>query len=397
LSGPADDASERTREVFAGLYELEAALQRGASGSVYRARHVATHRPVALKILRVPDDPESGVDFERRFRNEARALQMLDHAHIVRLHDWGETEDGRCFLAMELVDGHRLGDLFKDQRMPASRVVPLLLQVCDALRYAHSLGIVHRDLKPSNLLVQRCSDGSELIKVVDFGLVKLLDGDQESTRVDHVLGSPHCMAPEQVAGTPVTPAADVYALGVILFRALTGRYPFSGSNAAVTMMGHLNGQVPTFAAVAPDLEPLPGLEDIVRKCLQKAPADRFESMDDLADALLIGHVPETLTLTLEAPPNQRTERFVLVLAAVFFVLAVTLAVAAWRATGVATAAPTTAAPPAASALAPPDEASDAPSGPAKEAPTAAPAKPAPAQARPAGPGKPASSQSRPGH
>lgn len=331
MSGPADYASEHTREVFAGLYELEAALQRGASGSVYRARHVATHRPVALKILRVPEDHESASDFERRFRNEARALEMLDHAHIVRLHDWGETEDGRCFLAMEFVDGHRLGDLFKDHRLPPARVIPLVLQVCDALRYAHARGIVHRDLKPSNLLVQRCSDGSELIKVVDFGLVKLLDDDQESTRVDHVLGSPHCMAPEQVAGTAVSPATDVYALGVILFRALTGRYPFSGSNAAVTMMGHLSGQVPTFAAAAPDLEPMPDLEEIVRKCLEKAPADRFESMDDLAEALTIGHLPETLTLTLEAPSNLRTERFVLVLAALFFTIAVTLSVAAWRA------------------------------------------------------------------
>ncbi|MBW1879355.1 MAG: serine/threonine protein kinase [Deltaproteobacteria bacterium] len=294
-TGRHERAEPRDGTIIAGRYQVDRLIARGGMAAVYLAHHVKLNRPVALKILSPPPDAEDPGAFEERFQLEAETLASLDHPNIVILHDFGETVDGRFFLAMEFVEGPRLSDALRDGPLPSERALHLIMQVCAALRYAHKRGVVHRDLKPSNLLIRRREDGEEKVKVVDFGLVKLTEADQSITRAGLILGSPHCMAPEQVKGLDVDHRADIYATGVLMFRALTGQYPFHGPNSAATMIAHLNQPVPTFFSVAPELVAPAGLEEIVRKCLSKSPNDRYPDMQSLMD---------DLALCMNVPPEQ---------------------------------------------------------------------------------------------
>ncbi|NOY26523.1 MAG: protein kinase [Oligoflexia bacterium] len=273
-------------------------IARGGMGAVYLAQQLNLGRPVALKIMTPPPDGDEGQTFEERFRLEAETLAALHHPNIVTVYDYGPTEDGRYYLAMEYVDGPRFTDLIRGGPLAAGRAVRLMLQVCDALRYAHKHGVVHRDLKPSNLLV-RIEDGVEVVQVVDFGLVKVAEADQSLTRSGLVLGSPHCMAPEQVRGEEIDHRADLYAIGILLFRALTGSWPFHGETVAATMIAHVHEPRPTFFSIAPDLMVPDGLEDIVQKCMRRDPADRYADAAELIDALTTClDIPEDQFLTV---------------------------------------------------------------------------------------------------
>ena len=227
----------RGGSIIADRYQVDRLIARGGMAAVYLAQHIKLNRAIALKILSPPPDAEDPSSFEERFRLEAETLAQLDHPNIVTLHDYGETEDGRFFLAMEYVEGPRLSDLLREGPLPVDRALRLIIQVCAGLRYSHKKGVVHRDLKPSNLLIRTREDGEEQVKVVDFGLVKLTEADQSITRAGLILGSPHCMAPEQVKGLRVDVRTDIYAVGILLFRSLTGQYPFHGPNSAATMIG----------------------------------------------------------------------------------------------------------------------------------------------------------------
>lgn len=275
----------RTGSVVAGRYEVDKLIARGGMATVYLAHQVGLERKVALKILAPPPDADDAAAFETRFHLEARSLASLNHSNIVTVYDFGETDDGRFYLAMEHIDGPKFSDLLRDGPLAVQRAIPLIMQVCVGLRYAHKRHVVHRDLKPSNILIKQLDDGQPLVKLVDFGLVKLTVDDQTITRAGLILGSPHCMAPEQVRGVEVDERADIYAVGVLLFRSLTGHYPFHGPNSAATMIAHLNEPVPAFYSVAPQVVVPEGLEDIVRRCLAKAATDRFQSMSDVMDAL----------------------------------------------------------------------------------------------------------------
>jgi serine/threonine protein kinase len=287
-----DRPEPRAGAIIADRYQVDRLIARGGMAAVYKAHHVKLNRPIALKILSPPADAEDPESFVQRFRLEAETLAQLDHPNIVILHDFGETADGRFFLAMEYVEGPRLSDILKDGPLPYERSVKLILQVCAGLRYSHKRGVVHRDLKPSNLLI-RLKEGAddqkaeEQVKVVDFGLVKLTEteAEQSITRAGLILGSPHCMAPEQIRGLDVDPRTDIYAIGVLLFRCITGQYPFHGPNSAATMIAHLNQPCPTFFQTAPEVQVPGGLEEIVRKCLEKKPEDRYPDMQALTNDL----------------------------------------------------------------------------------------------------------------
>lgn len=300
--------------VVAGRYRTIRLVARGGMASVYLAEQIALHRPVALKILSPPPvaDLADQESFERRFRLEAETLATLVHPNIVTIFDYGEAEDGRFFLAMEYIDGPRLTDLLVHGALEPDRALKLLLQVCNALRYAHRRGVVHRDLKPSNLLITKDAEGHEQVKVVDFGLVKVGEVDQSLTREGVVMGSPHCMAPEQVQGQQVDARADIYAIGVLLYRCLTGTYPFHGSNATATMMAHLTQDVPPFVAVAPTLRVHTRVEGIARRCLAREPQDRYQDVvllaKDLGESVGLAPELETQSLVLDdarpAPPRR---------------------------------------------------------------------------------------------
>lgn len=276
------NAADAAPELIAGRYQLERVIARGGMGVVYLAQQVMLNRQVALKVLSPPADVDDGASFEERFRLEAETLAALDHRNIVTLYDYGQMPDGRFFLALEFIDGPRFTDLLRSGTLTIERTIKLILQVCSALRYAHKRGVVHRDLKPSNLLIRRDDDGEECVKVVDFGLVKAMEQDHEITRAGLILGSPHCMAPEQIQSQPIDHRCDIYAIGVLLFRSLTGKWPFHADTGTATMVCHIKDPVPRFADKAPNLEVPPGLEAIVRKCLAKRAPDRYPDVSALA-------------------------------------------------------------------------------------------------------------------
>jgi len=266
---------------IAGRYRVIKLVARGGMGAVYEAEQHPLRRKVAIKVLHHGNNVE-GAEFERRFLLEAEALAQMHHANTVVLHDYGQTDGGMYYLVMEYVQGRPLSRLLQDEGpLDPTRCIQLMMQVCKALREAHALGIVHRDLKPSNLLVRRQEDGEEVVKVVDFGLVKLTEADQSLTLSGMILGSPHCMSPEQVQGMDIDHRADIYSLGVLMFRSLTGQYPFHGPTTAATMIAHVQNPIPRMAEIWPDLELPPGLEEVIRRCLAKAPQERYQDMGSL--------------------------------------------------------------------------------------------------------------------
>jgi len=273
-------------------FRIEERIARGGQASVYRARQEPLNRLVALKLLSPPSleaTDEEREAFEQRFLLEARTLAGLDHPNIVTIFDYGETNDGRYYLAMEYISGGRFLDLLKRGHMEPGRAVNLCIQVAQALRYAHKRGVVHRDVKNSNVLVRLLDNGEEQAKVVDFGLVKLSKLDSGLTQTGMILGSPHFMAPEQATGQGVDHRADIYATGVLLYCGLTGNYPFDGPHATAIITAHVTRDVPSFASIAPDVRVPDGLEHVVRRCLEKKPGRRYPSMDALIADLLPYH------------------------------------------------------------------------------------------------------------
>jgi len=278
-----EGAEEESSEIIAGRFRIERPIARGGMAEVFLAEQIGLRRKVALKILAPPGGAEDTENFKERFRLEAETLASLSHPNIVVLHDYGRTEDGRFFLAMEYIDGPRFTDLLREGPFTPERAIDLILQICAALRYAHKRGVIHRDLKPSNLLV-KTEDGHEQVRVVDFGLARLTD-EQSITRSGMILGSPHCMSPEAVSGADIDARADIYSLGILLFRSVTGKYPFHGATSAATMIAHVNQPTPTFFSANPDLQVPSGLEDVVRRCLEKRPEARYQNVEELAGAL----------------------------------------------------------------------------------------------------------------
>jgi len=253
--------------------------------TVYLATQKPLGRRVALKVLSLPTEREESEGMVERFRLEAQALAHLTHPNIVILHDYGETEDARFFLAMEYLDGMPLSERFRQGPMSIEQALPLMLQICAGLRYAHKRGVVHRDLKPSNVMLVIDDDGHERIKLVDFGLVKLTEKGIAITRQGSILGSPQFMAPEQILGETTDLRADIYSFGIILFRAFTGKYPFSAADSRAVLEAHLMQTPPTLAEAAPDLVFPPALEQVVARCLKKSPHERFINVAELMASL----------------------------------------------------------------------------------------------------------------
>lgn len=246
-------------------------------GTVYRARHLLMDRPVAIKVLH-PRFVENEAA-RTRFQLEARAAVLLHHANAVSVTDFGQTPEGLVYLVMELLRGRTLREiLVKEAPLETARAISIMLQTSAAVAAAHEAGIIHRDLKPSNILVTRSADVPAVVKVLDFGIAKLaadvLEGEDASalTLPGTPVGTPRYMSPEQYEGRELTPAADVYSLGVILYEMLTGVAPFTGVSPVEIALKHANdAPLPPRAIVAAIPE---DVERVILHALEKQPDAR---------------------------------------------------------------------------------------------------------------------------
>ena len=259
---------------LAGRYVVEALLGDGGLGRVYRARHARMSRRYALKVLYgdVAYDPK----VRMRFANEAEAASRLSHPNVVGVVDFGETEAGLLYLAMDLAEGSSLADVIVEHgRLPPYQAVRLFREITLGLAHAHERGLVHRDLKPENIIIERRGGQP---RIVDFGLA-LLQEQQQGGRVTTggmVIGTPHYMAPEQATGETIDQRTDLFSLGLVLYEMLAGVLPFEGPALEVARM-NLTVPPPTFAARVPGLVIDPAVEALVMKLLAKRPKDRPES------------------------------------------------------------------------------------------------------------------------
>ncbi|MEW6433412.1 MAG: serine/threonine-protein kinase [Myxococcota bacterium] len=276
-------------KVLNGRFEIIAPLGAGGMGRVYKAMQRPLDRVVALKVLNPRYDGSKDPGFEKRFFLEASMTAKLKHPNTITVHDYGRTDDGVYFIAMEYVEGETLAQALKAGPFPWPRALYVGAQVARSLREAHKLGLVHRDLKPANIMLLTEGTGGDVVKVLDFGLVKSFTPDRpkaptdtELTQAGVLLGSPLYMAPEQ-ARNEADPRTDIYALGVLIFQAIAGRPPFVGKESIDLIVKHIREKPPELRELAPDV-PLE-VNALVMKCLEKQPAARFQSMEELLDAM----------------------------------------------------------------------------------------------------------------
>ncbi len=282
------------RETVGGRYRLGERIGHGGMGEVFAAHDLRLDREVALKLLRSDLAEQDGM--RERVVAEARLAARLTHPHVVGVLDTGE-QDGRPFVVMERLSGRTLGDELADGAMPAERVRDVGLQVLRALAAAHELGIVHRDVKPGNIL----DAGVGTWKVADFGIAKWVHADETLTGTGELLGSPSYLAPERIEGEQAGPASDLYAVGVLLYEALCGRKPFEGDDPFALATAIRDGAYEPPAAVFPDADP--AIVAVIERAMQRDPAERYESAEAMAAALLGEDAEETgdVTATIVAP------------------------------------------------------------------------------------------------
>lgn len=270
-------------QLIAGKYRLLEPLAKGGMGSVWIAKHIALNVPVAVKFM----DPRYADldDLRSRFEREAIAAARLRMPNVVQILDYG-VEGDTPYIVMEFLRGEDLGArLAREGRLSVHDTVAILVQVCKALRRAHDEGIVHRDLKPANVFLVT-QDGELLVKVLDFGIAKVLrcDSSDEVTKTGDVMGSPAYMSPEQVRGSrDIDHRTDLWSLGVIAYRALTGTLPFPGTNSGDIFVKICTDQPVAPTSLAPDLDAR--IDAFITKALAKDPSRRFSTAKELAEAL----------------------------------------------------------------------------------------------------------------
>jgi len=272
--------------VLSERYRILRKLGEGGMGVVYLAEHVVIEKKIALKVL-FPDLTRRA-DLVQRFIQEAKSASRIGHENVIDITDFGQSPEGYVFLAMEYLSGQDLGQVLKASgRMGWARAQPMLVQIGKALRAAHEGGIIHRDMKPENIFVTPRDDGREFIKVLDFGIAKVMGLDEDAprlTRTGMIFGTPEYMSPEQAQGQHVDHRVDIYAVGCIMYQILTGTVPFQ----AETFMGILSKHMLEAPEPPRKRNPAidPGVEAIILKAMEKDPAKRYQSMRDFVAALV---------------------------------------------------------------------------------------------------------------
>lgn len=274
-------------KVIANTYHLDKEIGSGGMGKVYRARHLRMERVVAIKVLNseLAQDPNS----VKRFQQEAQAASHLSHPNIIVVHDFGLTEEQIPYIVMEYLEGFSWQDLIRGQgNIDPVRLYRYFWQAAAALDHAHNKGILHRDLKPSNIFVMDTEAEPDFVKVLDFGLAKLMPWSgkesQHLTKTGEVFGSPIYMSPEQCMGKKLERYSDIYSMGITLYEALVGKPPFKGANTIQTATKHMSEPPPPMSYFRPDLKIPPQLESVILRSLRKDPLERYETMADFKDA-----------------------------------------------------------------------------------------------------------------
>lgn len=268
-----------------GQYRLLTPLGEGAMGQVYLAEHRLLKRPCAIKLIHPNEAGKAGALL--RFEREVRATAQLTHWNTIKVYDYGCTDDGTFYYVMEYLQGMDLAEVLRlNGPLPAARVVHLWRQLCQALREAHANGLIHRDIKPSNVIVTKLGHEYDVVKLLDFGLVKPLDQqrDEQLTMAGSIAGTPRFMSPEQGTGEPDLDArSDIYSLGVVAYLLLTGRSPYERATPMETIVAHIRDPLTPPSTLRPDIPA--DLEAVVLRCLEKRRDKRFPHIESLGEAL----------------------------------------------------------------------------------------------------------------
>lgn len=285
--------------VVEGRYKIESVIGQGSAGTVYKAVQELIGREVAIKVLH--DYLVSDQEFIKRFTQEAKASSRLSHPNIITIYDFGTIPQGnRPYIAMDLLKGTPLSDLLGERNhLSVEETIPLFKQVCGALAEAHKQGVVHRDVKPENIVLVERSAQKLFPIVVDFGIARLVQEESDVARITRtgtVCGSPTYMSPEQCTSSKVDHRSDIYSLGVVIYETLTGEVPFLSDELVKVMAMHLSDPPKPLNSVRDDLQFSEALEEVVYKSLAKNPDQRYQTMEEFAEALVeAGKV-------VEAPP-----------------------------------------------------------------------------------------------
>ena len=265
-----NDLARMVGSVLAGTYRLDELIGEGGMGAVYRGRHVLLRRDVAIKVLH----PDFARDAElvKRFDREAQSAARLNHPNCVQVTEFGSTDEGMKYLVMQLLEGTELQNVL-DGPTPPERAVDLILQMLRGLEHAHGQGVVHRDLKPQNVFVTRDHEGREVLKLVDFGIAKIIGGDgalEQMTRAGMVFGTPQYMSPEQALGLEIDARADLYAAGVLLYQIVTGKLPFNSDDPVALIRMQVSTEPPPLPPSVPQ-----ELAAIIFRLLAKQKEQRY--------------------------------------------------------------------------------------------------------------------------
>ncbi len=288
-----------------GRFVLEELIGMGGMAAVFRARQTSVNRHVAIKLIPA-DDPI----LVERFEREAGHVCKLRNGHNVTMYDFGHTQDGYVFLAMELLDGETLGERLLKGQLSIETSLKIVDQICQALGEAHEMGIVHRDIKPENIFLVSFEGDNSFVKVLDFGIAKSLDSQAypSLTGVGRIIGTPRYMSPEQILGDEIDQRSDIYSLGCVLYQLLSGRPPFIANDSATLMKNHARDLPPEFSEVVPDRAIPHHLEGIVRRMMAKSPGDRLQTIGGLRSELAQSAVPTVETPTDTSPKSEPLSR-----------------------------------------------------------------------------------------
>ena len=309
LSGAADLVGS----VIADRYHVIRKLGEGGMGQVYLAEHVRMGRKSAVKVLHPAMVHDT--DAISRFNREAANASRISHPNVAAIYDFGETSDGLIYLAMEFVEGEPLTAVIERVgALPAARAASIVRQTGDALAVAHDFGIVHRDLKPDNIMIARNRDGSDCVKVVDFGIAKAANVEaQKVTRTGLIVGTPEYMSPEQLAGDPLDGRSDVYSLALVGFTMLTGQLPFPSETAQEAMIMRLTDRPRSLAEMKPEVKWPAELQAVMDRALSRDVAGRYSSAAEFGRdfAAAVDRMPQAVateagTSIIETPALPRT-------------------------------------------------------------------------------------------